>query len=229
MKRREFILASAGAVISFLMGAACKKKTETHQLTHGGETLLEKTSATPSGENLTAKNLKTAFEAETLRSKKYSKFAEVAEKEGKGQIALLFRGASQAQMNQRKFDALTLEDFGVAPGEPETVEIKTGDTASNIEMLLGETELKARRYASFEDQAKEDKNLGAERSFAHARKADEHNAPFFKDALDALKADKEIEQVEYYICPVCGYMNIGPMSMACPVCRTPASLFTKVE
>ena len=219
MKRREFMVASAGAVLSFLMGSGCKRKTEPvpPAQSEGGA---------PAAENITAKNLKLAYEAETLRSRKYSKFGEVAEKEGQRQIALLFRGASEAQMYQRKFHALALEDFGMAPSEPEILEIKTGDTMSNVEMLIGETELKARKYASFEEQAEKDDNHDAEESFEHAREADEHNASFFKDALEA---DEEIKQVEYYICPVCGYMNVGPMGMACPVCHTPANLFAKVE
>jgi rubrerythrin len=34
--------------------------------------------------------------------------------------------------------------------------------------------------------------------------------------------------VDYFVCPICGYTHVGPLTGKCPVCGSPAEKFEKV-
>ena len=151
MNRREFIALSATALISYAIGAGCRKKTETP----APEVSAGKPEAPV--ENLTLKNLQTAYEIETERMKRYAKYAEAADKEGKKKVAVLLRGESQTQANHRKHFTDALEKLNIKPVEPEIKEIEIADTIANIEKITGpDLDYKKTTFGGFKEQASKD-------------------------------------------------------------------------
>jgi len=75
------------------------------------------------------------------------------------------------------------------------------------------------------DDAKEEGNKSAERSFTFANEVEKVHATLYKKALDKLDA---LEQVDYYICSVCGYTCEGEPPEKCPVCGAKSSAFFEV-
>jgi rubrerythrin len=35
--------------------------------------------------------------------------------------------------------------------------------------------------------------------------------------------------VDYYVCPTCGYTHEGPLEGRCPVCKSPANKFERID
>lgn len=224
MNRREFISFSAIALFSYAIGAGCKRKTEAPMPSSPIAPEV------PPAENLTVKNLQIAYEIETERMKRFAKYAEAADKEGKKKAAALLRGESQTQAIQRNHFSGALEKLNIKPVEPEIKEIEIADTIANIEKITGpDLDYKKTTFGGFKEQASKDNIDKAAIFFRSSIDADERNALLLKEALEALRANKELEGISYYICPVCGYINKGPMSTPCPVCKTPAVKFTEVK
>jgi rubrerythrin len=68
----------------------------------------------------------------------------------------------------------------------------------------------------------------AKRMFGYAVKAEEVHAQLFAAALEAVKAGKDLEQTAFYLCPICGHIELGEPPAACPVCGAKASMFVQV-
>ena len=139
-------------------------------------------------ENKTLKNLMTAFTGESEANRKYTAYANKAEKEGKLNAAKLFRAAADAETIH------ALKHFEVAG--------KIGSTAENLkDGVAGETYEYKEMYPPFVEQAEKEGNKAAAMSFTFAMKAEEVHAGLYQEALENL--DNE-EEVFYYLCPVCG-------------------------
>jgi rubrerythrin len=57
----------------------------------------------------------------------------------------------------------------------------------------------------------------AKRMFEYAVAAEEVHAKIYKMALEVVKAGKDLT-VEFYLCPVCGYIEMGKPETPCPIC-----------
>jgi rubrerythrin len=68
----------------------------------------------------------------------------------------------------------------------------------------------------------------AKRMFGYAVKAEEVHAGLYTRALEAAKQGKDLAETEFYLCPVCGHIEIGRPSDPCPICGTKAEKFTQV-
>jgi rubrerythrin len=44
-----------------------------------------------------------------------------------------------------------------------------------------------------------------------------------------LEAQKPLPDVEYYVCPICGFTHEGPLTGKCPICNTSATKFEKIN
>jgi rubrerythrin len=62
----------------------------------------------------------------------------------------------------------------------------------------------------------------------YAARAEAVHAGLFKQALEALKAGKDLSQMEVYLCPVCGHIELGSPPERCPICNAPAAKYQKV-
>ena len=153
-----------------------------------------------------------AFAGESQANRMYLAFAKQAEKEGYHQVAKLFRAAAAAETVHAH------AHLRVAGG------IKT--TAENLKSAIqGETHEFEHMYPEMIAAAQAEGNKAAERSFSYANEVEKIHAGLYKKALANL--DKQ-EDVDYYVCSVCGYTCENEPPDKCPVCNSGAKAFSKV-
>jgi rubrerythrin len=161
----------------------------------------------------TEKNLKEAFAGESQANRKYLAFAKKAEDEGYRQVAKLFRAAAEAETVHAHNHLRELNG------------IKS--TKENLEEAInGETFEFQKMYPAMIEEAKEEGNKLALRSFHLANEVEKVHAGFYKKALEALGKNKK---VDYYICKVCGNTVEGEPPDVCPVCGAKKVAFYKVD
>ena len=161
----------------------------------------------------TEKNLLTAFAGESQANRRYLAFARQAEKEGQGQVAKLFRAAAEAETVHAHAHLRTL---GEVKG-----------TAENLnEAISGETYEFKKMYPAMIEDAKEEGNKAADRSFTYANEVEKVHAALYQKALDNLS---DLEEVDYYVCSVCGYTCENEAPETCPVCSAKSTAFFRVE
>ncbi|MDR1509241.1 MAG: rubrerythrin family protein [Synergistaceae bacterium] len=159
----------------------------------------------------TQDNLLGAFAGESQANRKYVAFAAVAEKEGHKGIARLFRATAEAETVH------ALEELKLAG--------KVSDTKANLSAAIkGETYEFTTMYPNFQKDAKDEGKDGAYKAFEYAKESEKVHAKLYKEALDNLGKG---EDVAYYLCPVCGYIEKGAFPANCPICKAKGSSFKK--
>lgn len=160
----------------------------------------------------TIKNLKDAFAGESQANQKYRAFAKKAEQDGFKNIARLFLATAEAEKIHAEGHLKALDGIG--------------DTAANLqEAINGETYEFTEMYPPMLSKAEEEGH-GAKRMFKYAVEAEAVHAELYAKALEAVKAGKDLD-VDFYLCPVCGYIEFGQPTEACPVCKTKPEKFVK--
>ena len=158
-------------------------------------------------------NLKDAFAGESQANRKYLAFAEKADKEGYSQAARLFRAAAAAETVHAHSHLRAFKGVG--------------STADNLkEAIGGETYEFQSMYPPMIDAAKEEGHKAAERSFTYANAVEKVHAGLYQKALDNLE---NLEEVDYYVCSVCGHTVEGEPPDECPVCKAKKKAFFKVD
>ena len=161
----------------------------------------------------TEQNLMEAFAGESQANRKYLAFSEKAEKEGYAQIAKLFRAAAAAETVHAHAHLRTLKGIG--------------STAENLqEAISGETHEFKSMYPAMIEDAKAEDEKAALRSFTYANEVEEIHAGLYSKALDKMDA---LEEVDYYVCNVCGYTCESEPPDECPVCKAKKKAFFKVD
>lgn len=162
----------------------------------------------------TDENLESAFAGESQANRRYLAFALKAEEEGFTQVAKLFKAAAEAEtihaLNHVRITGQvksTLDNLGAA--------------------VFGETSEFKSMYPEFISIAKKEGNKQAAWSFDVASKVEQVHANLFQKAMDALKKQKPIEEVDYYVCGVCGNTVEGSPPDKCPICGAPKEKFFK--
>lgn len=164
----------------------------------------------------TEKNLQDAFAGESQANRRYTYYAEKAEKEGHPQIAKLFRAAAAAETVHAR------NHFNAMDG--------IGTTKANLTAgIIGEHHEFTAMYPSFIRQAMEDQYKRAERTFDFANQVEEVHHELFQEAVKALDAGQEMKDEPFFVCPVCGYTVAGEPPEKCPVCGAPAKSFMQVD
>lgn len=158
----------------------------------------------------TVNNLKEAFAGESQANQKYRAFAIKAEREGFANVARLFQAAAEAERIHADGHLKALEGIG--------------STVDNLQAAInGETYEYTEMYPPMFEQARTDEHK-AKRMFEYALKAEEVHARLYKLALEAVQQGKDLD-VDFYLCPVCGYIEFGKPTQDCPVCGTKAGKF----
>ena len=161
----------------------------------------------------TLDNLKEAFAGESQANQKYRAFAKKAEQDGLLNIARLFRATAEAERIHAEGHLKALDGVG--------------STAENLQAAIdGETYEFTTMYPPMLAQAEADDHK-AKRMFGYAVQAEAVHARLYKMALEAAKAGKDLD-VEFYLCPVCGYIEIGKPTEACPICKTKPEKFVQI-
>ncbi len=162
----------------------------------------------------TIENLKEAFAGESQANQKYRAFAKKAEKEGFPNVARLFRTAAEAERIHAEGHLGSLEGIG--------------STADNLQAAFdGETYETTTMYPPMFEQAKADDHK-AKRMFGYALEAEAVHAKLYTLALEAVKQGKDLTEMEFYLCPVCGNIEIGKPTEPCKVCGAKADKFILV-
>ncbi len=159
-------------------------------------------------------NLKHAFAGESQATQKYRAFAARAEQDGFPNIARLFRTAAEAERihaegHLRALDAIVA-------------------TADNLKAAVaGETYEFTEMYPPMLEQARADGHK-AQRMFGYALKAEAVHAKLYQCALDAVSQGRDLQETKFYLCPVCGHIELGNPPENCPICGTKGSRFLLV-
>ncbi len=162
----------------------------------------------------TENNLKEAFAGESQANRKYLAFARKAEQEGFSNVARLFRATAEAE---------TIHAFGHLNAMN-----GIGSTADNLgAAVAGETYEYTEMYPPMLSQAVNDGHK-AKRMFGYALQVEEVHARLYKLALEAARDGKDITETEIYLCPVCGRIEFGKPTEACPTCGTKPDRFIQI-
>ena len=157
----------------------------------------------------TEKNLKEAFAGESQANRKYLAFSKKAEEEGYESIARLFKATAEAET----VHALShLKALGM---------VKT--TSENLEAAIsGETYEFESMYPPFIAEAEKEGNQAAVRAFKLANAAEQVHAELYKKALADLAKG---ETHKYYLCPICGNIEVDTAPDKCKICGYPGDKF----
>ena len=161
----------------------------------------------------TMDNLKEAFAGESQANRKYLAFAKKADAEGHSQIAKLFRAAADAETVHAHAH---LRVMGGIKSTEENLK----------EAIEGETEEFEEMYPGFIEEAKAEDNKAAVITFENANAVEKIHADLYKKALENMANN---EEVDYYVCQVCGNTVENEAPEKCPICGVPASKFIKID
>ena len=162
----------------------------------------------------TLENLKEAFAGESQANQKYRAFAKKAERDGYPNVARLFRTAAEAERIHAEGHLGAMEGIG--------------STAENLEAAInGETYETETMYPPMFEQAASDGHK-AKRMFGYALDAEAVHAKLYAMALEAVRQGRDLENVEFYLCPVCGNIEMGKPTQDCPVCGAKADKYVLV-
>lgn len=161
----------------------------------------------------TEKDLLEAFAGESQANRRYLAFSKQAVKEGYHQVARLFRAAAEAETVHAHNH---LRALGA---------VKT--TAENLkEAISGETHEFKTMYPAMIEDAQQEGQKAAERSFVYANEVEKEHAALYEQALNG--PDK-LEEVDYFVCSVCGYVSEKEPPEKCLVCGSKSTVFFKVD
>ena len=153
----------------------------------------------------TMENLKGAFAGESQANRKYLAYAKKADQDKLPGIAKLFRAAAHAETVHAHAHLRAMG--GVH------------DTVANLrDAVGGETFEFTTMYPPYVEQAKQEGNAAAERSFAYALTVEKTHCDLYTGALAAATAGKDIPAQKFYVCPVCGHTVADGHPDKCPVC-----------
>ena len=175
---------------------------------------------------MTADFLRSAYGGESMAHMRYLIWGDSAEKDGFPNIGRLFRGVAYAEWAHAKNHFNVLKDYlgdssvtaGAVFGHTSIVENLQG-------AINGELHEIDQMYPVYLETAKFQVEKDAQRSFHYALEAEKIHAKLFQDAQNAAKDGKDIGSETIYVCPICGFTEIGDHVDTCPVCGAKKEIF----
>ena len=164
----------------------------------------------------TIENLKAAFAGESQANRKYLAFGKKAAEEGFPQIAKLFRAIAAAETVHAHNHLRAMD--GVK-STPENLQAAIGGESYEVVSM----------YPPMLAEAEEKGDKRAARSFRFALEVEKVHEGLYRKTAEYLSKGKDAPQIEYYVCPVCGFTHEGPMTDKCPICGAPAEKFDKID
>jgi rubrerythrin len=153
---------------------------------------------------MTDANLRAAFAGESQAHMRYLIFADRAEREGKPNVARLFRAISFAEQIHATKHYRTLG------------EIK--DTSQNLEAAVnGETYEVEEMYPAFKAVAELQEEKRAVQATDWALQAEKVHAEMYTRAKQAVGSGGDVALDDVYICEVCGHTTEA-LPDSCPIC-----------
>ena len=160
----------------------------------------------------TENNLLEAFAGESQANRKYLAFADKADAEGQKQVAKLFRAAAAAETIHAHAHLRVVG--GIKSTEENLQEAIAGETHEFVSM-----------YPQMIEEAKSEGQDAALRSFSLANTVEKIHAGLYQKAFDNLGSNQD---VDYYVCKVCGNTLEGEPHGPCSVCQAGPVAFFKV-
>ena len=155
--------------------------------------------------NRTEDDLQTAFMAESGANRRYTLFAEKAERDGQPQIAKLFRAAALAEAVHAR------NHLAVIGG--------VGSTRDNLlAAAIGEHQETIAMYPPMIEDAQQERNERAHQSFTWANEVEKQHHLMFEKVLATVKAGEPVADASYYVCRNCGHTVTGTAPEKCPIC-----------
>jgi len=155
---------------------------------------------------MTEANLKAAFAGESQAHMRYLIFADRAEKDGKSNVARLFRAIAFAEQIHATKHYRTLG--------------QVKDTAPNLQVAIeGETYEVEEMYPAYKAVAELEGEKGAVQATDWALQAEKTHAQLYKKAKGSVEQGADLELSAVYICDVCGHTMFGSRPDKCPVCN----------
>jgi len=162
----------------------------------------------------TESNLKEAFAGESQANRKYLAFARKAEQEGFANVSRLFRTTAEAETIHALAHLAAMDGIG--------------STADNLRAAAaGETYEYTEMYPTMLQRALAEDHR-AKRMFGYAAKAEAVHAKLYQMALEAVAQGKDLAEAAFYLCPVCGHIELGAPPASCPICGAKAAKFVQV-
>jgi len=163
----------------------------------------------------TQKNLEDAFAGESQANRRYLAFAKKADADGYPAVARLFRAAADAETIHAHAHLRAMEGIQ--------------DTVKNLEVAVaGEAYEFQSMYPEFLAAAESEGHKRAEISFRNALAVEETHHGLYVEALEAVKADRDLPARNIHVCPVCGHTHYDEAPERCPVCNAPRDKFFEV-
>lgn len=161
---------------------------------------------------MTEENIKASFAGESQAHVKYIGFADKAEKEGKPNVARLFRAASFSEQVHALVHLRVMG--GVGATEENLVTARGGEDFEVTEMYPA--------YIAVAELQGEEK---AQQSMQHALEAEKTHRALYDKAKAVVEAGGDLGEDEMHVCSQCGYTGTGEAPERCPVCKAPKKYF----
>ncbi|MGA1824560.1 MAG: rubrerythrin family protein [bacterium] len=163
----------------------------------------------------TIDNLKEAFAGESQANRKYLAFSKKAEQDGYPQVAKLFRAAAEAETVHAHAHLRVMGGIK--------------DTAANLQSAIeGEGFEFEQMYPQYLEEAEKEGNQPAAISIKNALAVEKIHHGLYTEALQAVKAGKDLSETKIFVCSICGNTVKGEPPDKCPVCTAPKKMFFEV-
>ena len=161
---------------------------------------------------MTNKDLTEAFAGESQAHMKYMIFSDVAAKEGKKNIARLFKAIACAEQIHATNHYRTMGEIKTTPEN-----LQAGIDGEHYEVN--------EMYPAYIAVAEMQNEKVALSAMKFAIEAEKVHAELYTKAKEAVDSGKDLEAKKIYICPVCGFISITGEEDNCPICKAKKELF----
>lgn len=161
---------------------------------------------------MTDDNLRAAFAGESQAHARYQIFARKAEKEGRSNLARLFRAVAFAELIHAKNHLKALGEVG--------------ESADNLDRSIsGEAFEIDEMYPAYEAIARLQDEKAALRSIKWAAEAEKQHKELFETARTGVESGADSKTTPIFVCDECGYTVEGAPPDKCPLCGKPKERF----
>lgn len=168
---------------------------------------------------MTADFLRSAYGGESMAHMRYIIWGDAAEKDGYKNIGRLFKAVAYAEWAHAK------NHFGVLKDQIGDNTVVAGAVFGNTNIVEnlqgaidGELHEIEQMYPVYLETVRFQKEKDAERTFQYALEAEKIHADLFTMAQNSAKDKKDIGDEIIYVCPICGFTEIGDNTEKCPIC-----------
>lgn len=161
---------------------------------------------------MTTDNLKAAFAGESQAHMRYLIFADKAQREGRENVARLFRAIAYAEQVHATNHYRALDGIKA--------------TADNLDVAIGgETFEVDEMYPAYLEVAKLQNERRAQTSMHYAIETEKVHARMYQTAKEAILRGDDVEVGPISVCEICGYTIEGDLPENCPICNAQRDKF----